>query len=329
MSGADTRIRIENEILARIEQKYSEEEQGNHLMHLLAESYRLRSASTIAVDPDGDDVSVFAHRGLSGNFIKQMYTRRSLPLIAAALKEMVVVGPGDSRAGDPSFRLEHDYSSLYAAPCRFNGETIGVFVADSGEAGLFTAETREAFAAYARLAALFLALRRLRGKISRVPDVDSVTGLSTFKYFHEVLHRELTRGMKFRHPVSLVFVKVRRLREMNEVYGHVAADTALAEVAGRIKSTLREVDYAARSGGKIYILMPKRTKAEAADVVKRVADAMDASPVGKGEVTLNVAVGIVSYPKDGDTERVLLPYADAMVLEATRKGGNAVAVFKD
>jgi diguanylate cyclase (GGDEF)-like protein len=329
MASIDARIRIENEILGRIEKKYSEEEQGNHLMHLLVENYRLRSASTIAIDAGGDDVSVFAHRGLSGNFIKQMYTSRSLPLVAAAMQGEVVVRAADPRAKDPSFRLEHEYRSLYAAPCRLQNETIGVFVADSGDPDLLTAETREAFSAYARLATLFLAIRNLRGKISRIPDVDSVTGLSTFKYFHEVLHRELTRGMKFHYPVTLVFVKIRRLREMNDVYGHVAADAALAEVARRIRESLREVDYAARSGGKIYIMMPKFAKAEAAGVLKRVVDAMDASPVGKGDVTLNVAVGIVSYPKDGDTERVLIPYADAMVLESTRRGGNAVAAFRD
>ncbi len=329
MGGIDTRIRIENEILGRIDKKYSEEEQANRLMYLLVENYPLRSASTIAVEPDGDDISVFAHRGLSGNFIKEMYTRRSLPLIAAALKEEVAVDQRDARAKDPSFRLEHDYGSLFAAPCRLREKTIGVFVADSGDPALFTAETREAFSAYARLATLFLALRNLRGKISRIPDVDTVTGLSTFKYFHEVMHRELTRGMKFHHPVSLVFAKVRHLREMNEVYGHVAADAALAEVARRIKEPLREVDYAARSGGKIYILMPKFAKSEAAGVMQQVVQAMDAAPVGKGDVTLNVAVGIVSYPQDGEGERVLIPYADAMVLEASRRGGNAVAVFKD
>ena len=329
MASADARIRIENEILARIESRYTEEEQGNHLMHLLVENYRLRSASTIAIDSGGEDVSVFAHRGLSGNFIKQMYARRPLPLVAAAMQGEVAVRGDDPRSRDPSFRLEHEYGSLYAAPCRVQGETFGVFIADSGDPDLLTPATREAFAAFARLATLFLAIRNLRGKISRVPDVDSVTGLSTFKYFHEVLHRELTRGMKFHHPVSLVFVKVRRLREMNEVYGHVAADAALAEVARRIREVLREVDYAARSGGKIYVLMPRFAKADAAGAMKRVVDAMNASPVGKGDVTLNVAIGIVSYPKDGDTERVLIPYADAMVLESTRRGGNAIAAFRD
>ncbi len=329
MSSLDTRLRIENEILGGIEKKFSEEELGNRLMYLLVENYPLRSASTIALESDGGDIAVFAHRGLSGNFIKELYAHRSLPLIAAALKGEVVVDRDDARSKDPTFRFEHDYKSLYAAPCRLQDQSIGVFIADSADPDLLDAGTREAFSAYARLATLFLALRNLRGKISRIPDVDSVTGLSTFKHFHELLHRELTRGRKFHHPVTLAFIKVRHLREMNEVYGHVAADAALAEVGRRVTGALREVDYAARSGGKIYIMMPKFAKSDAADAMNGIVDAMNASPVGKGEVILNAAIGIVSYPKDGDSERVLIPYADAMVLEATRKGGNAIAVFRD
>ena len=329
MSGDNIRIRIENEMFGRMEKKYSEEEQANYLMSLLMDNYPLHSAVTIALDPEGEELSVFAHRGLSGKFIKEMYTKKTLPVVMAAGRGTMTVSGGDERAKDPSFRLEHGYRSLYATPCRLQGETIGVFLADSPDPDLFTPETQESFLAYSRLATFFLALRTLRGKISRVPDVDSVTGLYTFKYFHEVLHRELSRGKKFRHPVSLLFLKVRSLREMNEVYGHVTADAALAEMAARIKGKLREVDYAARSGGMIYVVLPQMAKTEAGKLAGRIVDAMDASPVGKGKIQLTVAIGVAQYPKDGDTERVLIPHTEAMVHESMRKKGNALTVYKD
>ena len=329
MPGLDPRIRIENEILERIEKKYSEEELANHLMHLLADGYPLHSAAVLAAGPGGENPSVFAHRGLSGNFIKAIYARKPLPVIAAAIRGEVAVPGRDPRAKDPSFRLEHEYESLFAAPCRLQGETIGVFIADSPDPDLFAPATRETFRACSRLATLFLGMRTLRGKISRVPDVDTVTGLAGFKIFHEVLHREIGRGKKFRHPVSLVFMKIRGLREMNEVYGHVAADEALAEVAARIRSALRDVDFAARSGGSIYVVMPQLAREDAAKAASRIAAAMDAAPVGKGEVSIRIAVGVAAYPKDGETERVLIPHVDAMVHESVRKGGNAVTVFGD
>ena len=329
MSGDNIRIRIENEMFGRMEKKYSEEEQANYLMSLLMDNYPLLSAVTIAVDPEAEELSVFAHRGLSGKFIKEMYTKKILPVVMAACQGTVTVAGGDERVKDPSFRLEHAYRSLYATPCRLQGETLGVFLVDSSDPDLFTPETQESFLAYSRLATFFLALRGLRGRISRVPDIDSVTGLYTFKYFHEVLHRELSRGKKFRHPVSLLFLKVRSLREMNEVYGHLTADAALAETAARIKGKLREVDYSARSGGMIYVVLPKMAKAEAAKVAGQIVDAMNASPVGKGKIHLTVAIGVAQYPKDGDTERVLIPHTEAMVHESLRKKGNALTVYKD
>lgn len=329
MSHPETRIRIENEILGRQDKRYSEEEQANHLMHLLMENYPLLSSSVIAVGADGKGVSVFAHRGLSGHFIKEMYARKDHPLIAAALLGEVAVSGGDARAGDPGFRLEHAYKSLFAAPCRIQGETLGIFVADSPRPDLLDPVTRRDLLAFSQLATLFLALRNLRGKISRVPDVDPVTGLFTFKVFHEVLHRELTRGKKFGHPLSLLFLKVRNLREMNEVYGHVPADRALAEAAVRIRSALREVDYVSRSGGNIYVVMPGMTKEEARETAAKIAKSMDASPIGQGEMVLKAAIGIAGFPKDGDTERILIPHVESMVHESMRKGGNAVSVYKD
>jgi GGDEF domain-containing protein len=92
---------------------------------------------------------------------------------------------------------------------------------------------------------------------------------------------------------------------------------------------LRDVDYVARSGGSIYAVMPQMTKAEARGTAAKIAEAMSASPVGQGDVFLKLAIGIAAFPKDGDTERVLIPHVESMVHESMRKGGNAVSVYKD
>ena len=328
MSPFSTRIRIESEILARLEKRLPEEEQANHLMSLLMDNYPLHAAGVLALE-GGRAPLVFAHRGHSGNFIKELYAKGTLPAVeAAAAGEMVIQGT-DPRLSDPAWRFEHEAKSVFGAPCRLHGETLGVFLASSGEPDLFVRETREAFLAYTRLSAVLLGLRTLHQKVSRIPDIDSVTGLHNFKYFHEILHQELMRGNKFGHPVSLMFIKIRHLREMNEVYGHVAADSALAELARVVRSPLREVDYIARSGSMIYVVMPQMGKTEAAKTASRVLDAMSASPLGRREVMLKTAIGVASYPKDGDTERILLPHVEAMVHESTRKGNNAVSVYKD
>jgi hypothetical protein len=79
----------------------------------------------------------------------------------------------------------------------------------------------------------------------------------------------------------------------------------------------------------IYVVMPQMGKAEAAKVASGVLDAMASSPLGRREVMLKTAIGLASFPKDGDSERILLPHVEAMVHEATRRGDNAVSCYKD
>lgn len=328
MVPIQTRIRIESEILSRMEKRYSEEEQANHLMSLLLDNYPLHSAVVLAFD-EGKSPLVVAHRGLSGNFIKDLYSKGTLPVVDAASSGEVVIAGDDPRLSDPAWRLEQECRSLYAAPCRVQGETVGVFLADSGQADLFTGETRASFQRYAQLCAILLLLRAYRGKASRIPDIDPVTGLRGFKFFHEVLHREMMHGKKFRHPVSLLFIKVRSLREMNEVHGHVAADQALVAFVAAVRDCVREVDFVTRSGSMIYVVMPQMEKEEAARVAERVRAAVEGARPGRGDIVLKAAIGVASCPKDGDTERVLIPHAESMVHESSRKGGNAVSVFRD
>jgi diguanylate cyclase (GGDEF)-like protein len=321
-------MQIENEILSYLGKRYTEETQAGHLMTLLMDSYPLLSISLIAVDKNRSPL-VFAHRGLSGNFIKDLYAKGTLPVIDAALSGEVVLAGGDERLSDPAWRFEHESRSLYGAPCRVQGETLGVFLADSREPALFDPQTREAFRTYAQLSAVFLALRVFHHETTRIPDIDSLTGLSNFKFFHEVLHRELARGKKFDKAVSLMFIKIRHLREMNDVYGHVAADTALVDLARTIKATLREIDYVSRSGSMIYVVMPETSKEEAGRIASNIVAALNAAAPGRLKVTLKVAIGVATYPTDGDTERVLIPHTEAMVHESVRKGGNAVTGFGD
>jgi len=37
---------------------------------------------------------------------------------------------------------------------------------------------------------------------------------------------------------------------------------------------------------------------------------------------------VTTYPEDGESERILIPHTEAMVLESIRKGGNAVSVYR-
>ncbi len=328
MSPASTREQIGNDFLAYLGKRESEETQANHFLSVLMDTYPLLSASILTIDNNGSP-RFFAHRGISGSFIKDLYTKGTLPVIGAALSGESALPGGDPRLSDPAWRFAHESKALYAAPCRIHGKTAGVFIAEFRDPVLSDSVTRKAFGAYVQMAAILLALKGYHVETGGVPETDPLTGLGTFKTFHEVLDRELTRGRRSGDPVSLMFIKVRYLRELNDTYGVVVADKALVELSQMVRNQFRGVDSISRSGSSFYIVMPETPKEKASAVASRIVAAMNAAPPGKKDVVLKIAVGVGTFPSDGDTERVLIPHVEAMVHESVRKGGNAVTVFGD
>lgn len=325
MTPASTREQIGNDFLAYLGKRDSEETQASHFLSVLFDSYPLVSVTILALDK-GKAPVVFAHRGLSGIFIKDFYAKGTLPVVKAAISGEVVLKGGDPRLSDPDWRFGHQCRAFYAAPCRIHGKVTGVFLAEFREAVLDDPATLEAFGAYAQMSAILLALGEEPGVR---PDTDSLTGLGTFRAFHDVLHREIPRGKRLKQPVSLMIIKVRFLRELNDVYGHFVADQALVDVSRMVAKQLRGMDHISRSGSSFYVVMPGTPKEKAVAVAERIVSTMNAEPPGKKDVTLKVAIGLGAFPKDGETERVLIPHVEGMVHESVRKGGNVYTVFGD
>jgi diguanylate cyclase (GGDEF)-like protein len=325
MAPPSIREQIGNDFLAYLGKRDSEETQAGHFLSALMDSYPLLSVSILTLDKEKTPV-VFAHRGLSGSFIKDFYAKGTLPVVRAAFSGEVVLKGADPRLSDPAWRFCHECKSFYAGPCRVHGKVVGVFLAEFREAIPGDRVTLEAFGAYTQLSAILLALG---GEAGDRPDTDSLTGLGTFHAFHEVMHREIPRGKRLNQPVSLMIIKVRYLRELNDVYGHFVADQALVDVSRMVAKQLRGMDHISRSGSSFYVVMPGTPKEKAVAVAERIVSVMNAEPPGKKDVTLKVAIGLGAFPKDGETERVLIPHVEDMVHESVRKGGNAYTVFGD
>jgi GGDEF domain-containing protein len=75
--------------------------------------------------------------------------------------------------------------------------------------------------------------------------------------------------------------------------------------------------------------MPETPKEKAAAVASRIVSAMNAMPQEKRDVVLKIAIGVATFPADGEEERALITHTESMVHESVRKGGNAVTVFGD
>ena len=84
---------------------------------------------------------------------------------------------------------------------------------------------------------------------------DTLTGLFNQGYFKRFLKLELKRSVRQNHPTSLVLLDIDNFKSLNDTLGHLAGDKILSELAGRIRSSIREIDLAARYGGEEFVVV--------------------------------------------------------------------------
>src|SRR5262249_7286618 len=86
---------------------------------------------------------------------------------------------------------------------------------------------------------------------------DFLTGLPNHRFFQATLSLELARAQRHNHPLSLLIIDLDFLKEVNDRFGHPSGDMVIRVIAGTIRASMREIDFAARYGGEEFsVILP-------------------------------------------------------------------------
>jgi diguanylate cyclase (GGDEF)-like protein len=125
------------------------------------------------------------------------------------------------------------------------------------------------------------------------------------------------------HPPCTVFcLDLDGFKEVNDRFGHATGDAVLVAVAGRLRDSIRDVDFLYRIGGdEFVILLPAISAAEAAGVARRIIERVsEPVEIDGAPLCIGVSVGSACAPHDGETADELLRSADRAMYEAKRRG---------
>jgi len=156
---------------------------------------------------------------------------------------------------------------------------------------------------------------------------DHLTGLWNRRMVLGQLERELQRSARDRSALSVILADVDRFKRINDTYGHGTGDAVLQQVAGRLRSVVRDHEYLARYGGEEFlILLPGCTAVNALGVAERARAAIAADPVMAGDqpVQVRISLGVASTVESGLDPAVLIGTADAALYQAKAGGRDQV-----
>ncbi|MCW8889039.1 MAG: GGDEF domain-containing protein, partial [Sedimenticola sp.] len=162
---------------------------------------------------------------------------------------------------------------------------------------------------------------------------DALTGLHNRRYLDRRLEEEVTRALRYQHPLSCLFIDADHFKRINDTHGHGAGDSVLREIALRVKECLRASDIATRFGGEEFaLLLPQTDAHEACTLAERIRQRIQDKAItihGGESVAVTVSVGVAPMRFEASTEvatvsKQLLDESDRALYLAKASGRNRV-----
>jgi diguanylate cyclase (GGDEF)-like protein/putative nucleotidyltransferase with HDIG domain len=188
-------------------------------------------------------------------------------------------------------RERHDIWQAVYLPLTSKGEAVGVLAADHkknlGQVTAHRLKTLEIFAAQASLA---IENARLYQAIEQLAETDALTGVFNRYSFDKALKRQ---------PLSLLMIDIRGFKRINDLYGHLAGDEILKDVARLLSEIVRDTDTVSRYGGdEFVVLMPNTNEEQASLVRERIEKAIDLrnqfQPEASRKFTLTIGLKVAN-----------------------------------
>jgi diguanylate cyclase (GGDEF)-like protein len=235
-------------------------------------------------------------------------------------------------------RNHYKTPSFISVPLKIEDRVIGVLnLSDKTTGAVFDEDDLRLIQSFATHAAIVMERNVFYTKteeLKRLTITDSLTGLLNRRYLYERLKDELARSVRYGHPMSLLMLDLDGFKYCNDTFGHTFGDKMLISVAEMLLNTVRSMDVVARVGGdEFMIILPETPEQQAVDIAERVRStiAEQASfpndPSRVGPRSLTASIGIVCYPKGGESLELLLENVDKALYRGKNKGKNTIEVY--
>ena len=162
--------------------------------------------------------------------------------------------------------------------------------------------------------------QRLINQINQLAHFDALTDLPNRLSFDKALKRYVASAVRYERKSALMVINLNQFKAFNKKYGKDVGDLALQETSQRIRSGIRDSDYAARiDADRFAVILNEIENSHAAGVTaqnlcEKIGESMH---INHQDMVVTANIGIVCFPNETKTGMDLMHCADVALNRIT------------
>ena len=220
--------------------------------------------------------------------------------------------------------------AITATPIKSESGLFGVLHCSYARGRDFDATYLDLNQALARQASQVMARLRLQEQLAREALHDQLTGLANRTLLQERTDEAIAGAIRTGISVAVLFVDLDGFKAVNDHMGHVIGDSALRQVAARIRAHVRPTDVVGRFGGDEFVVVCPESDADAAIAVAERIRAAVAQPVDsvpeQYRVTASVGIALWNPAGSGIEADALFRASDEAMYRSKNAGKDCVTL---
>lgn len=156
---------------------------------------------------------------------------------------------------------------------------------------------------------------------------DALTGILNRGSFERLL--QIYEDGADEHPFALILIDVDTFKSVNDTYGHAVGDTILKNVANRLQTAFRSIDYVCRIGGDEFAIIMVEMTSDLQYTIKEkidyVNEQLSMPEDGIPKVSLSVGAAFSDRPNPGED---IFKDADKALYHVKENGKNGCGFYE-
>ncbi len=173
-------------------------------------------------------------------------------------------------------------------------------------------------------------------KIKYIAEHDELTGLPNRLLLKQSIDAAIEKASQEGDIGAILFIDLDAFKNVNDSLGHAAGDELLKIVCARLTDLTKESDLVARIGGDEFIIQLNNLSSDmpvAMESIQLLTDSVlkaisQKITIEQSDFYISASIGVVLYPNDADSFKLLMKRADIAMYQAKFQGKNCSVVFK-